>query len=53
VTIELEATDDGTLLTLVHEHLPPDWVESHGGGWGKILDRLASELAAGHATGGS
>lgn len=53
VTIDLEATDDGTLLTLVHEHLPPDRVESHGGGWGEILDRLASELAAGHATGGS
>jgi uncharacterized protein YndB with AHSA1/START domain len=52
VTIELEGTDDGTLLTLVHEHLPPDRVVSHGRGWGQILDRLALELAAGQATGG-
>jgi uncharacterized protein YndB with AHSA1/START domain len=53
VTIEFEAADEGTLLTLVHEHLPPDRVESHGGGWGQILDRLASELAARPATGGT
>jgi uncharacterized protein YndB with AHSA1/START domain len=46
VTIDLAAVDDGTLLTLTHEQLPPDQVESHGGGWGAILDRLSAELAS-------
>jgi uncharacterized protein YndB with AHSA1/START domain len=45
VTVDLEATDGGTSLTLAHERLPADQVESHGGGWGLILDRLAEELA--------
>jgi uncharacterized protein YndB with AHSA1/START domain len=53
VTIELEAVEDGTAITLIHEHLPADRVESHGGGWGQILDRLASELAADVAIGGT
>jgi uncharacterized protein YndB with AHSA1/START domain len=51
VTVELEAVANGTTLTLVHERLPADAVESHGGGWTLILDRLAAELAAGDQTG--
>jgi uncharacterized protein YndB with AHSA1/START domain len=45
VTVELDARDGGTLLTLTHEGLPADAVESHEGGWGQILDRLAAELS--------
>lgn len=44
VTVELAATPDGTDLTLVHEFLPAEVVESHAGGWGRILERLATEL---------
>jgi uncharacterized protein YndB with AHSA1/START domain len=44
VTVELSAVPGGTELTLVHEFLPADQVESHTGGWGAILARLASEL---------
>jgi uncharacterized protein YndB with AHSA1/START domain len=47
VTIDLEARGGGTLLTLRHERLPIDQAESHGGGWGRMLDRLATELAKG------
>jgi uncharacterized protein YndB with AHSA1/START domain len=53
VTIELEPTGAGTALTLVHEHLSADAVDSHGGGWSQILDRLAAELAAATRAGGS
>jgi uncharacterized protein YndB with AHSA1/START domain len=42
VTVDLEPVDGGTRLTLTHEALPPDAVESHGGGWGLMLDRLAT-----------
>jgi uncharacterized protein YndB with AHSA1/START domain len=45
VTIELTARDDGTDLVLTHEFLPADAVDSHAGGWGSMLDRLAAELA--------
>jgi uncharacterized protein YndB with AHSA1/START domain len=51
VTVELEAVASGTSLTLVHERLPADAVESHGGGWSLILDRLAIELATEFAAG--
>src|SRR5919108_545892 len=44
VTIELESCGAGTDLTLVHEALPADALVSHTGGWGQILDRLATEL---------
>src|SRR5262245_55254690 len=44
VTIDLFARRGGTDLVLVHEFLPADAVESHAGGWGTILDRLAAEL---------
>ena len=45
VTVELEPVAGGTLLTLTHEQLPLDQLDSHAGGWGAILDRLADELA--------
>jgi uncharacterized protein YndB with AHSA1/START domain len=38
---------DETELTLVHDRLPAGQVESHQGGWGQILDHLATLLAAG------
>lgn len=40
VTVELEPDEAGTRLTLIHERLPAEAVESHRGGWGPILDRL-------------
>jgi uncharacterized protein YndB with AHSA1/START domain len=46
VTIELVQVDGGTELRLVHERLPADQAGAHGGGWGRILDRLAEVLAA-------
>jgi len=46
VTIELEAVAGGTELRLTHEALPADSVESHEGGWGLMLDRLATLLAS-------
>ncbi len=45
VTVQLEASGEGTVLTLVHERLPADQVESHGKGWGPMLERLADLLA--------
>ena len=53
VTIDLEPSGDGTSLTLVHEQLSPDQVASHSGGWDRILDRLAKELASATHAGGS
>src|SRR5262245_4722944 len=44
VTIDLVAGHGGTDLVLVHQSLPAEAVESHAGGWGTILDRLAAEL---------
>jgi uncharacterized protein YndB with AHSA1/START domain len=52
VTVELRQVDAGTALTLVHEHLPPEQVESHRGGWGPMLDRLSSVLKADPLSGG-
>ena len=45
VTVELAAGEGGTDLTIRHELLPADAIESHGTGWGAMLDRLAA-LAA-------
>lgn len=53
VTILLEPRGAGTALTLVHEQLSADQVESHGGGWSRILDRLAVDLASAGRAGGS
>jgi uncharacterized protein YndB with AHSA1/START domain len=46
VRVELEPTKAGTRLTLVHEQLPADQVDSHRGGWVPMLDRLEEVLAA-------
>jgi uncharacterized protein YndB with AHSA1/START domain len=46
VTVELAPGESGTTLRLRHELLTPDAVESHGGGWQLMLDRLAALLAA-------
>jgi uncharacterized protein YndB with AHSA1/START domain len=46
VTVELQPVADGTELMLTHEALPPEAVEPHAGGWGRMLDRLDAELAA-------
>ena len=45
VTVDLTPVDGGTVLTLIHERLPADQVESHRNGWAPMLDRLASLLA--------
>jgi uncharacterized protein YndB with AHSA1/START domain len=52
VTVELEAASDGTRLTLVHERLPEEHREPHAGGWGRMLDLLAAELAQGSTSTG-
>lgn len=44
VTVELHPHGDGTRLTLSHERLPSDIVESHRGGWDTMLERLAGVL---------
>lgn len=46
VTVELAEHEHGTELTLTHDALPAETVESHAGGWGSMLDRLAAELEA-------
>jgi uncharacterized protein YndB with AHSA1/START domain len=40
VTFELEPREAGTQLTLTHEQLPPDAVESHEAGWSGWADKL-------------
>jgi uncharacterized protein YndB with AHSA1/START domain len=47
VTVRLTPVETGTELTLVHQQLPPDAVESHAGGWGQMLERLDRLMAAG------
>jgi uncharacterized protein YndB with AHSA1/START domain len=44
VTVELHPHDEGTRLVLTHERLPAGVVESHEGGWGTMLKRLAGTL---------
>ncbi len=46
VTIELLERDQGTELTLTHEHLPSaDRVDRHTRGWAQIADLLAGHLS--------
>jgi uncharacterized protein YndB with AHSA1/START domain len=50
VTVEcLSDPDDAgkTRLRVVHAHLPPGHVEPHRGGWGAMLEHLATDLADG------
>jgi uncharacterized protein YndB with AHSA1/START domain len=44
VTVTLTANGDSTQLLLLHERLPEGAAESHRGGWGAILQRLAEEV---------
>lgn len=46
VTVELDPVPGGTRLALTHAALPEGAVESHAGGWGSILDRLAQAVEA-------
>jgi uncharacterized protein YndB with AHSA1/START domain len=46
VTVALTRRGAGTELVLTHEHLPPEGVASHAGGWGEMLDRLGAHLEA-------
>jgi uncharacterized protein YndB with AHSA1/START domain len=45
VTVDLTDEDGKTRLVLHHDRLPPQERASHAGGWGAILDRLATALA--------
>jgi uncharacterized protein YndB with AHSA1/START domain len=45
VSISFRPIGAETEMTLVHDRLPADQVESHAGGWGQILDHLATVLA--------
>jgi uncharacterized protein YndB with AHSA1/START domain len=50
VTVELHDEDGATRLVLQHERLSPEAKASHEDGWGAILDRLATVLAANGST---
>lgn len=41
VTFLLEPFDGGTRLTLIHEQLPQEAIESHEMGWNGLLDKLS------------
>jgi uncharacterized protein YndB with AHSA1/START domain len=45
VTIDLKPLPTGCELTLTHEGVLPEWLESGRQGWGMILDGLAAHLA--------
>ena len=47
VTVSLVPQGSDTHLTLLHERLPDEAAESHRGGWGEILERLAALLMEG------
>ncbi len=49
VTITLEPTDGGTLVTLVHEGLTSEQEVGHAEGWNHFLERLELAAAAGDA----
>jgi uncharacterized protein YndB with AHSA1/START domain len=51
VTVTLTADGERTILLLVHERLPGDAAQSHRGGWGDILERLATEVLTGSRRG--
>jgi uncharacterized protein YndB with AHSA1/START domain len=45
VSIDLKPLPTGCELTLTHEEVPPQWLESGREGWSKILDGLSVQLA--------
>jgi uncharacterized protein YndB with AHSA1/START domain len=54
VTVELEPASSGeTLLRLLHTALPEAVADSHRGGWGSMLERLAIGLVGRHESIGS
>jgi uncharacterized protein YndB with AHSA1/START domain len=44
VTVALSSISGGTELLLTHQLLPPEQVDSHGGGWSLILEKLGAHL---------
>lgn len=44
VTVDIQPTDDGCLLTLTHEGVLADWGDQTTQGWTMILDNLAATL---------
>ncbi len=44
VTVEIARADDGCELTLVHEHVLPEWRSSTEQGWRDLLGRLEELL---------
>jgi uncharacterized protein YndB with AHSA1/START domain len=52
VTVDFEPDgDNSTLLRVVHSRLPDSVADSHRGGWGTMLDRLASGMPSRAAEG--
>ncbi len=50
VTVQLEPDGEhATILRLRHSQLPDEAAESHRGGWGTMLDRLAAGLEEGRS----
>jgi uncharacterized protein YndB with AHSA1/START domain len=45
VSIDLKPLPTGCELTLTHEGVLPEWLDSGREGWGKIMDGLAAHLA--------
>ena len=45
VSIDLKPLRTGCELTLTHEGVLPEWLDSGREGWGKILDGLYAHLA--------
>lgn len=45
VTVTFDPVGDGTEMRLIHAHLPPGAASSHAGGWDRMVDGLAAELA--------
>jgi uncharacterized protein YndB with AHSA1/START domain len=45
VSIDLKPLPTGCELTLTHEGVLPEWLDSGREGWGKILDGLSAHLA--------
>jgi len=45
VSIDLKPLPTGCELTLTHEGVLPEWLESGRDGWGKILNGLSAHLA--------